>query len=204
MPLSYPLSYAINKSLRTGYFPNILKTGKQTPVHKSGKCVISNYRPITVCNSISKILEKVVKERLQKFITESHILNKSQFGFRKKHATTHAIINLFETTLDGLDNKLKVGGIFLDVSKAFDCVDHNILLKKLEFYGIRDTALMWFQSYLKNRSQYVEVNGTKSEEYTTNIGVPQGGVLSALLFIIHTNDITETTNKLQFLQMTHA
>ena len=196
--ISQPLSIAINKSLRAGYFPNLLKLGKQTPVYKTGPCTLNNYRPITVCSSFAKLLEKVVRDRLQNFLLENNILSKYQFGFRKKHSTTHATINLLEATLDGLDNKLKVGGVFLDVSKAFDCVDHDILLKKLEFYGIRDTALMWMESYLKNRKQYVEINGIKSEEYTTDIGVPQGGVLSAILFIIFTNDISESTNKLKF------
>ena len=198
VPLSYPLSCAINKSLRAGYFPNILKIGRQTPVFKSGICTVSNYRPITVCSSFSKILEKVVRDRLQNFVTENNIINKNQFRFRKNHSTTHATTNLLEATIDGLDNKLKVGGVFLDVSKAFDCVDHDILLKKLEFYGIREMSLMWIESYLKDRTQYVELNGTKSNEYTSNIGVPQGGVLSALLFILFTNDIIESTKKLNF------
>ena len=196
--LSYPLSCAINKSLRSGYFPNILKIGKQTPVYKSGHCSINNYRPITVCSSFAKILEKIVRDRMQNFLVDNDILSKQQFGFRKKHSTTHAAINLLEASLDGLDSKLKVGSVFLDVSKAFDCVDHTKLLRKLEFYGFRETALLWIESYLKDRKQYVEVEGTKSELYTTNIGVPQGGVLSALLFIIFTNDITESTNKLTF------
>ena len=197
-PISIPLACAINKSIRTGYFPTALKLGKQTPVHKTGPNVISNFRPITVCSNFSKILEKVVRDRLLKFITDCKILNCKQFGFRKKHSTIHATINLLEATLDGLDNKLKVGGIFLDVSKAFDCVPHRKLLRKLEFYGIRDVALTWFESYLYNRPQYVEVKGEKSEQYSSTIGVPQGGVLSAILFIIFTNDIIEATDKLEF------
>ena len=196
--ICYPLANAINKSLKAGYFPNILKLGKQTPVFKSGEHNVKNFRPITVCNSFAKILEKVVRNRLTDFLKNSKILNKYQFGFRAGHSTSHAIINLFEATLDGLDTKLKVGGVYLDISKAFDCVDHNILLKKLEYYGIRANALMWFESYLQNRKQYVEINGTKSEPYTTNISVPQGGVLSAILFILFTNDIIYSTNKLKF------
>ena len=105
--------------------------------------------------------------------------------------------NIAEATLDGLDTKLKVGGIYLDISKAFDCVNHDKLLNKLEQYGIRANALSWFESYLKNRTQYVEVDGKKSERYCSNIGIPQGGVLSAILFILFTNDITKSTSKLK-------
>ena len=197
-PIAVPLCCAINKSIRTGYFPTALKLGKQTPVHKTGPNIVKNFRPITVCSNFSKILEKVVRDRLLKFIKECKILNNRQFGFRQKHSTVHATINLLEATLDGLDNRLKVGGIFLDVSKAFDCVPHRKLLRKLEFYGIRENALMWFESYLSNRPQYVEVKGEKSEQYITDVGVPQGGVLSALLFILFTNDIVEASKTLEF------
>ena len=197
-PLSHPLACAINKSMRAGYFPSNLKLGKQTPVFKSGEHTVNNFRPITVCSSFSKILEKVVRDRLTNFIAQNNIINHSQFGFRRGHSTTHATINLLESTLDGLDSKLKVGGVYLDISKAFDCVNHDILLKKLEFYGIRANALMWFESYLKDRTQYVEIKGTKSDKYTTNVSVPQGGTLSATLFILFTNDIVESTDKLKF------
>ena len=196
--IALPMSWAINKSLRTGYFPEQLKVGRQTPVFKSGEHSVQNFRPITVCSSFSKIVEKIVRDRLHNFLKSCNLLNDAQFGFRKGHSTVHATMNLLESTLDGLDTKLKVGGVYLDISKAFDCVDHDILLSKLEYYGIRDTALLWFGSYLSNRMQYVEVNGCKSEVYRTNISVPQGGVLSATLFILFTNDIVNATNKLKF------
>ena len=195
--LAAPLSVSINKSMAAGYVPNILKIGKQTPVFKSGEHCVNNFRPITVCNAFSKILEKVVRDRLSNFLESNKIINKFQFGFRPGHSTTHAIINLFEATLDGLDTKLKVGGVYLDISKAFDTIPHDILITKLEHYGIRANALMWFESYLKDREQYVEVNKCKSDKYKTNISVPQGGVLSAILFILFTNDISKATNKLK-------
>ena len=110
-----------------------------------------------------------MRDRIEKFIEANNILNNNQFGFRRNHSTNDAMINLFETTLDGLENKLKVGGIFLDISKAFDCVNHDILLRKLEYYGIRSNALMWFESYLKNRS----IKNIKSQKYSPKFGVPQ-------------------------------
>ena len=123
-PLTPILSHIFNASLNMGYVPECFKIGKQTPVFKSGNVTISNFRPITVCASIGKILEKIVRFRIEKFIDENQILNHDQFGFRRKHSTTHAMINLFENTLYGIENKHKVGGIFLDISKAFDCVNH--------------------------------------------------------------------------------
>ncbi|MCP3679479.1 MAG: reverse transcriptase family protein, partial [Gammaproteobacteria bacterium] len=166
-----------------------LKIGKQTPVHKGGDICLSNYRPITVCSSISKILEKVVRDRVMDYVKRINILNKYQFGFRSKHNTNHAIINLTEATLDAIDNGLKSGGVYLDISKAFDTIDHNILLRKLEFYGFRANTLMWFESYLKHRTNYVQIRKSKSQSYTIECGVPQGGTLAPILFILYTNDI---------------
>ena len=132
-----------------------------------------------------------MRDRLNKFVESNKLINNYQFGFRKAHSTTHATINLLETALEGLDNNLKTGGVYLDISKAFDTVNHDILIAKLEHYGIRKNELMWFQSYLANRTQYVEIESEKSDEYVTNIAVPQGGTLSAMLFILFTNDVIQ-------------
>ena len=197
-PLSHILTYIINCSMTTGYVPECFKIGKQTPVFKSGANAITNFRPITVGMSLSKILEKTIRDRVENFIEANKILNNSQFGFRKKHSTNHAMINLFETTLDGLENNLKVGGIFLDISKAFDCVNHDILLRKLEYYGFRGNTLIWFESYLKGRSQYVEIKRHKSNKYTPRCGVPQGGTLAPILFILYMNDIIQSSSIFEF------
>ncbi len=197
-PLARIMTCLINRSMSMGYVPKCMKIGKQTPVHKGGEITVKNYRPITVCSSMSKILEKIVRDRVMKFLKHVRILNKCQFGFRSKHSTNHAIINLTETTLDALENGLKVGGVFLDIAKAFDTVNHDILLRKLEYYGFRDTALMWFESYLKNRRQFVNIRNHKSEMYSLDWGIPQGGTLAPILFILFMNDIVHSSNIFDF------
>ena len=197
-PLSELLTCLINRSMNIGYVPKSLKIGKQTPVHKSGEYCVQNYRPITVCSSVSKILEKVVRERVMRYLDRHKILNNSQFGFRSKHSTNHAVINLTESTLDALESKLEVGGVFLDIAKAFDCVNHDILLRKLEYYGFRGATLMWFESYLKGRLQYVSIRKHRSDLYNINYGVPQGGTLAPVLFIIFMNDIIKSSDMFDF------
>ena len=197
-PLSDILTHVINYSLQMGYVPNSFKLGKQTPVHKGGENCIKNYRPITVCSSISKVLEKIVRDRVVNYLKQIKILNKCQFGFRSKHSTNHAVLNLVETTMEAIDKGLKVGGVFLDIAKAFDTVNHRILLRKLEYYGFRGKTLMWFESYLTNREYHVNIRKHKSENYTLKYGIPQGGVLAPILFILFMNDITKSTNVFDF------
>ncbi len=197
-PLANVMCCIINRSMYSGYVLNQMKIGKQTPVHKGGEVCISNYRPITVCSNLSKILEKVVRTRVVEYIKRVNILNKCQFGFRNKHSTNHAIINLTEASLDALDDGLKVGGVFLDVAKAFDTINHDILIRKLEYYGFRGATLMWFESYLKNRQQYVSIRKQNSDMYKLDWGIPQGGILAPILFIIFMNDITKSSNIFDF------
>lgn len=197
-PLSVIMQYIINTSMDIGYVPSKFKVGKQTPVFKSGTVNVTNFRPITVCNSLAKILEKAVRTRVMKHIKHCDILTDSQYGFRKKHSTTHAMINLLETSLTALDENLKTGGIFLDISKAFDCVSHRKLLRKLEYYGFRANALMWFESYLSDRTQYVSIRGKKSRTYNLTSGVPQGGTLAPILFILFINDIVNSSELFDF------
>ena len=192
-----PLTRLINMSIIQGIFPDELKLARVIPIYKGeDDQLISNYRPISVLPYFSKIFEKIISLHVIDFLEENHIFYDYQFGFRKNHSTSHAIIALVEKVSKALDTGKCVVGVFLDLKKAFDTVDHDILLHKLEKYGIKDNLLQWFRSYLKDRSQYVEYNNHKSERKTITHGVPQGSILGPLLFILYMNDFSRSSDLL--------
>ena len=187
--IAEPLCKLVNKSICEGIFPDILKIAKVIPIYKSKeKCNVSNYRPISLLSSISKILEKVMHNRLYSFFQKNKMFYENQYGFRKQRSTVDAVTKFINDVIKSYDDKQSTIAVYCDLSKAFDTIDHNILIHKLEFYGIRGFALSWFRSYLSNRSQYTHYNGIDSDTQNVKCGVPQGSVLGPLLFIIYTND----------------
>ena len=186
-----PLTKIINLSFVNGIYIDNLKASKVLPIYKEKGSNLDccNYRPISLLSNINKIFEKLIHKRLYNFLLKHNCIYKYQFGFRENHSTNHALINLTEDIRDALDNHYFACGTFIDLQKAFDTVDHKILLRKLEHYGVRGKANEWFNSYLSNRKQHVSINGFLSNETEMLYGVPQGSVLGPLLFLIYINDL---------------
>ena len=190
--ICHPLSDLINLSFTTGVFPSALKVAKVVAVYKNkgSPLLCSNYRPISLLSNIDKIFEKILYERLQSFLTKNKILYPQQFGFRKSYSTSHAVLSITQKIYDALESGKYAYAVFVDLQKAFDTVDHSILLSKLNHYGVRGLPLSLFKSYLTGRSQFVSVSGVNSTSSRIKHGVPQGSVLGPLLFLIYINDLS--------------
>ena len=188
--LVQPLKHIINLSFSEGCFPQLLKLAEVCPIFKKkdkNKC--ENYRPISLLSNLSKLFERAMHTRVYEFFEVSKVFSDLQFGFRKNHSTNHALIDIVEKIKENLDKKTFSCGVFIDLEKAFDTVNHNILVKKLEFYGVRGLASQWFFSYLSNRQQRVKLDGRTSSYLNITCGVPQGSILGPLLFLIYINDM---------------
>ena len=194
------LHFLENQSLRSGSFPNSETCARLTPIYKSGeKSNFDNYRPISVLNILSKVLERLVHRQISDYLERNNLLSCSQFGFRGERSTHHAVTLFTEHIRNNMEQSRCTGALFMDLRKAFDTVHHGTLLDKLRCYGIQNTELAWFEDYLFNRKQFVCYDQSTSQTEQMTYGVPQGSILGPLLFIILINDVHLVLDKCKIL-----
>ena len=180
-----PLKYIFNLSLQQGIFAENLKIAKVSPVYKKDEeFLLINYRPISILRCFSEFLEGIMYNRIFKYLSENSIFYEKQFGFQTSHTTKNTILLNANELCQSFDETKFTLGIFIDLSKAFDTVDHKILTKKLEFYGIKGCNLGWFESYLSNRKQFITYGDKQTNIETIRCGLLQGSILGPLLFLI--------------------
>ena len=197
--LSKPLTLIINQSLAMGIFPDKLKIAKVIPIHKKNDIhLMENYHPISILPPISTVFAIF---QLHSYFLNNNLLSSSQYGFRKQQSTEHGVLEVVDRVASGLEKGNTLIAIFLDLSKAFDTLNYDILLSKLDYYGIKCSALNWFRSYFTNRLHYVEYDHIKSNKISISLGVPQGSILRPLLFTIYINDIQTSTDYFIFINM---
>ncbi len=195
-----PITLIVNQMISTSIFPDKLKIAKITPIFKKeDETLFTNYRPISLLPAISKIFEKVLFKQIYDYFQQKKLFYSAQYGFRTGHSTDFATIELVDRIITKLDQKNTPIGIFIDLTKAFDTIDHRILIDKLKYYGFTDPAANLIGSYLTNRMQFVQLDDIQSDRRPISTGIPQGSILGPLLFIIYMNDITEASDLFDFI-----
>src|SRR6185437_10598778 len=187
-----PLVYLINLSMDKGIYPDILKISQIVPIFKSGDCLqCCNYGPISILSAFNKVYEKLLYSRIVKFLEKFNLLSNCQFGFRAAKSTEHALLDVVSEIREALNNGEYCAGFFLDLSRAFDIIDHDILLEKFRWFGIRGVAHDLLKSYLSSRKHQTKIgtSGVLSGFLRSKIGIPQGSVLGPLFFLLMIQDI---------------
>ena len=191
------LFHVYKVSILQGIFPDSLKITKVSPIFKSGdKDNVSNYLPISILPVFSKVLERIMYNRVYNHLDCKPLLYEKQFGFQKNNSTEYAILQLTRDITDSFEKGEFILAVFMDLSKAFDTVDHQILIKRLQYYGIDGTALEWFKSYFSNRKHYISSQDVSENCLDIICAVPQGSILGSLLFLIYVNDLFKASNPL--------
>ena len=188
--LTLPLVQCMNKFFAEFRFPDTLKIAKVVPIPKKGSPFeLDDFRGISVATPFAKLFEMAIANRITRFLEPRGFFFERQFAYRKKSSTTSCVVEVADKIFSALDHGMAVTGIFLDLSKAFDLVDHEVLLRKLECYGVRGRSNDLVRSYLCGRMQYVEINGERSGMRPVQKGVPQGSCMGPLMYLIYTNDV---------------
>ena len=197
--ISKPLCKIISDSITSGVFPSRLKNAKVIPIYKNGDVTDpNNYRPISLLSVFNRIIEKLIYRQLKSFLEDRNMLYHSQYGFRERRSTEHALIDIVNQIQTNFDKGIYTCGIFIDLKKAFDTVDHSVLLQKLYHYGVRGIVNDWFCSYFSNCIQSTQIGPDISNKQPMFCCVPQGSVLGPLLFLLYVNDIYRSSAKLAF------